>query len=202
MLVRSRGDGMELVWGQRALRESGIYVAALCGRGRFRRAGGEEIDRALSRLRATAAAQFNDDVAALFSRSRFQVRTRVGDLDGRRLRDSMGELGDIDVLVADLHFGVLYWVETKDLGGARTPYEIAQELGTFTGRPGSLRAGLVARQQRRVAWLRQHTPQLGQLLSIHPGRTDLSRMQFRRALDAACALAGDPDAPPRRPPPA
>jgi len=35
-----------------------------------------------------------------------------------------------------------------------------------------------------------------------PGRTDLSRMQFQRALDAACALAGDPDAPPQRPPPA
>lgn len=167
LLVRGHGDAAQLIWGQRALRESGIYVAALCGRGRFPRAGGAEIDRALSRLRATTAAQFNDDVAALLRAPRFRVRTRVRELDGHRLRDGAGELGDIDVLVADLRFGVLYWLETKDLGGARTPYEIAHELGTFTGRAGSLRAGLVARQQRRVAWLEQHRAQLGQLLGVH-----------------------------------
>lgn len=166
LLQRQVGSRYELVYGLRQLRASALYVAELVRRGRLRRTPGGAIDRALGRLRNAATLRFNDRVAGLLTPPRFRVRSRLGTLAGRRMKDHIGDLGDIDVLAADLQARRLYAIETKDLGGARTPYEIAHEIGALTGRP--LSEGVTSRQARRAAWCAAHLAELVQLLDLSP----------------------------------
>lgn len=187
LLLRPRGSNHEVLWGQRQLKASGLYVAELSRRGRLRRSPGGEIDRALGRLRRSATTRFNDLVARLLPPQRFRTITRLVELDGHRIRDDTGDLGDIDVLVADVVARRLYLVETKDLGGARTPYEIAHEIGTLAGGHGSIGESMKARQERRVRWARGH---LGGLLArLEVPLDDRWHVEWLLVSDVPLALA-------------
>lgn len=88
------------------------------------------------------------------------VRVRIKKFGAARIEDRPGrDLGDIDIQVANPGNRRLITVEAKDLAGARTPKEMANELATtFVTRAGRLSA--VDKHLRMVGWLRDHRPEV------------------------------------------
>jgi len=79
----------------------------------------------------------------------------VKKIGSKRLADSTGDLGDIDVLIFDTKKKRIIAIECKDLAIARTPYEISSEIiNLFRGDEAN--RSIVERHRRRVQWLREH----------------------------------------------
>jgi len=114
--------------------------------------------------------KFNDEVADVFAQNpRLIVRSRVKKIGHLRLRGAKGDLGDIDVLVADQRRKRLMPVECKDLALARTPYEMSGEiLNLFRGTQG--KKSIVELHQQRVQWVREHLSEVLDWLGISAGQ--------------------------------
>jgi len=77
------------------------------------------------------------------------------------MSDEQGDLGDIDVLVADNQLKKLLVIECKDLALARTSFEMSCELTTlFIG--STQKKSIVETHQRKTRWVCKN---LGQILS-------------------------------------
>src|SRR5437660_3774997 len=99
---------------------------------------------------------FNDLVACIFEKKENTiVRRRVMKIGSVRSTGEKGDLGDIDVLVADLTSRTLMPVECKDLALARTPFEMAREMDNLFRGQGE-RPSIVERHQKRTDWIREH----------------------------------------------
>jgi hypothetical protein len=71
---------------------------------------------------------FNDRVADYFLSPGNIVERRVKKIGQLRLRGPSGDLGDLDVLVAMPARRLLRIIECKNLAGARTPFEMSNEV--------------------------------------------------------------------------
>lgn len=153
-----RGDSVDpdIMWGNRHLLLASRHLAYLCLGGRLK-ARSAAMRTAIGTLRDQAGEEFNDLVADAFSGGRdLVVRSRVTKVGRQKIKRATGEdLGDIDVLVANKSRRLLLAVEAKNLGLARTPAEMANELEkTFgTGRVPSTAAD---RHLERTDWLDRH----------------------------------------------
>ena len=109
---------------------------------------------------------FNDLVADIFAQTPgYKVRRRVKKIGDQTL----GNLGDIDVLVADEKRRRVLVVECKDLSLSRTPAELANEVADLlVGQKGQ--KSMVAKHQARIAWVRQHLPEVLTLLRVGVGK--------------------------------
>jgi hypothetical protein len=114
--------------------------------------------------------KFNDIVAGVFEQSpRTIVRRRVRKIGSLRLQGPKGDLGDVDVLVADQKRRHLIAVECKDLALARTPYEMAGEM-TNLFRGTEKKTSIVELHKHRVDWLCKHLPEVLGWLGITDSR--------------------------------
>lgn len=66
-------------------------------------------------------------------------------------------LGDIDVLAAEVKKQEIFVVECKDISVARTPHELSSEVTRILYGNGKT-PSVVARHQERVNWVRNHIP--------------------------------------------
>ena len=128
-----------------------------------------QLRQAITDVGQRADEAFNDAVAATV-RDLIDgpVRTRVARAGRERLTRSDGQdLGDIDVLAADLSRRRLLVLETKNLSQTRTPAEAANELAnTFVGR--GRRTEKITRHVERVAWAERHVHALLKELFVDP----------------------------------
>ena len=110
----------------------------------------------LGELNGTTGEEFNDRVADLFEHnSAFRVRRRVGKFGSLKVSGPQGDLGDLDVLVADLERRELLVIECKDLAIARTPNELINEVENLV-RGKATHPSIVERHKRRLNWVRTH----------------------------------------------
>jgi hypothetical protein len=169
LLVRpTRADDEELVWGNRNVYLSGKYLWHLILNGRFE-AQSAAMQAAVSRLQSEESDAFNQRVFDLFdtppnSLAKMKV-TAVGGLPIARPNGE--DLGDVDVLVADVPSRRLIAIEAKDLAGARTPSEVVNEIDQLFKSKGKNRS-TVEKHGDRIDWLRTHLPQVLAWLGV-PG---------------------------------
>jgi hypothetical protein len=146
-----RGD--QLLWGQRQPLVALQVIVGQVFSGRYERLAETRPLRAeLSRLANEAGHAFQRDVAEIFDASRrFTVREGLRSIGGVAVeRDNGEDLGDIDVLAADVVSHLLYGVECKDLAGAVTPAEVAAELSEhFDPDEGAT----TSKHAERISWL-------------------------------------------------
>ena len=145
-----RGD--HVLWGQHVLGALRVIIGQFLS-GRFQAlAASDELEAELSRLADEAGADFESEVASIFSDAkRFKTAERVTSVGSEKLARANGEtLGDIDVLAADTLGRVLYCVECKDLAGALTPSEVAGELSEHFD---AERGETSAKHSERLAWV-------------------------------------------------
>jgi hypothetical protein len=163
LLLRRQGAGTEVIWGNRHLESSGKNFVSVVMGGKFHPTS-PEMKLLMGEMRNREGKEFNAKVAKLFKgRRRTVVREKVkaiGKLD-------LANLGDIDVLAADLGRRVLYVVECKDLAMARTPYELSTEIRELIlGTEGKKSA--VEKHSARVNFVRLHLKETIEWLGANP----------------------------------
>ncbi|WP_169981125.1 hypothetical protein [Tautonia rosea] len=152
-LLRDTKGGPEILWGPRQIYASHQNLFGLCTSGRLR-AKSLEMKQFASRLLNEQGEIFNDAVADLLALDqKLMVRRRLKKIPA--LRGQLEKLGDVDVFVIDQSKRRVHVVECKDLEGARTPFEMSNELTNFFKGSGG-KPSIVAKHQRRVDWIRDN----------------------------------------------
>lgn len=120
ILLRLRADEVdELVWGTRT--QQGVaQLVQLLHDGRLE-AGSPEMQDLKSKLADAKGAAFVDEVRRRIVGLGFRVETNVTKVGSLGLVGDGRNLGDIDVLAADVAQRVIWAIECKSLGVARTP---------------------------------------------------------------------------------
>jgi hypothetical protein len=117
LVVREEPAGAQILWGNRHVETSHENLLSLCLTGRLK-AQTDAMRSFIGQLRNKQGRDFNDSVAdAMRDNLGFLVKRRVKRI-GRLQLDN---LGDIDVLAADVNKNRVIVVETKDLSVAREP---------------------------------------------------------------------------------
>jgi hypothetical protein len=130
-------------------------MIALCTEGRLK-AQTEGMIQLIGEFNHARGDRFNKRVVELFNGlPRLIVREKVKKVGSSRLCDQRGDLGDIDVLVADKKRKRLLVVECKDLALARTSFEMSGELrNLFEGT--EKKKSIVQLHERRMIWVQNH----------------------------------------------
>lgn len=149
-IERSRGGERRIVFGTRQLYVSARTLVELVTSGRLS-ARTEPMRQLMGDLAHSRAEAFVEIVARTCRDARLRVRTGLRKVGRTRVGGRGRDLGDLDVLAADLARRRLWAIECKAIYTARTPWEEAQELKDFRGR-----GGYVARHARRVSWVRRN----------------------------------------------
>jgi hypothetical protein len=151
---RPTATGPELVFGRRALIECAHYTMELVTTSRLR-CRSVEMERLKGKLSVERGAAFNERVAVeLEVRLGRPVRRGVTKVGRLRLAVNNKDIGDVDVLGADVRSRTIWAIECKALAPARTPHELAWELAELVGTEEEL--GLLGKHTRRLDWLIAH----------------------------------------------
>lgn len=150
-------DGVERVrFGKRHMFESLYYFWGLCTSARLR-CNSPELKKQLSVVAARQNTRFNDYVADVAGSldAAVLLRKQVKKVGKLRIQRRGFDLGDIDVLVADSALGHLVLVECKDLGRARNPRELHNELGLLFKDVGRKKS-TATKHTARVRWVEEN----------------------------------------------
>lgn len=154
LLLRRREGKVDVVWGNRHLEASRKNIVSVVMGGRFH-ATTLEMKLLMGKMRNQDGKEFNDRVARFFGkRPNTIVKDRVKAIG----KLSLANLGDIDVLAADVSRRTLYVVECKDLSMARTPYELATEIRELIV-GGDDEKSAIDRHVARVDFVVRHLPE-------------------------------------------
>ncbi len=151
LLLRAKNTEIEVVWGKQARGGLAEEFRVDCyGRQIHPAECRNEIPD--GRIAKQGRAEFNKRVANFLNqRPRTVVKERVKSLG----RLSLTNLGDIDVVAADMSRRILYLVECKDLSMARTPYELATEIRELILGSDNDKSA-VEKHSARVDFIRHH----------------------------------------------
>lgn len=157
LLVRETGNRRELVWGPRNLFLAGHQLFSICVSGRLEATSKEMKDLAGMFQREETRA-FTEQIAACCRQAGAVVDMEVTKIGARRIERAPGQsAGDVDVLAIFPGQQAVLVVEAKSLETARTPAEIANELGLLVRGTKTKRATVV-KHKERVQWIRDHLP--------------------------------------------
>ena len=180
LLIREGAEGQELIWGGRQVEVSAKYLLDLVTSERLD-ARSRPMRRLMSRLRQEETREFVAAVAGLCQRLEIPAREHVRKVGGRRLRRRNGQdLGDIDVLAFDSSRRIIHALECKDLAGARTPAELANELEETFSREGSGRSAADTHLER-TQWIVENLSTVLGFLGLN--EVDGWRVQGRIVVD-------------------
>ncbi len=164
LLQRVSGNEVEVIWGNRNVYSSRRYLANLCTEGRIR-ARTEELRKLIGWINDRKGKEFNDRVAKRFISPDNIVKQQVRKIDQLRLIGPQGDLGDLDILVATPDRKLLTIVECKNLAGARTPFEMANEV-TELFRGSNKEKSEVQKLQLRTNWVKENLNEVLKWLGI------------------------------------
>lgn len=165
-LIRVTNDQLEVFWGIRHLQGFWKNMIALCTGGRLK-ARKEGMRRVIGEFNRARGDRFNAKVATLFNeKSGLVVRTKVKKIGSLRMFDEQGDLGDIDVLVAEKSLKRLLVIECKDLALARTSFEMSCEIkNLFEG--SNHKKSIIQNHERKITWVRKNLQQVLTWLGIN-----------------------------------
>lgn len=164
LLLRQSGSDTEVVWGARGALMAGEYILDLLFSGRLE-ATSDEMKVLKSEISDEAGKEFAAHVADRVRGLDFEVRPGVKKIGRLRIRQDGNDLGDVDVLGADDQVKIIWAIECKNLGVARTPWELWSEVRDFED-PDK---GIVAKHGRRADWLRAHLDEIVEWLNLPKG---------------------------------
>lgn len=171
-LCRKQGGVTEVVWGIRHLYAASQYLLYLCVGGRLK-VQSSEMKKVTGNLRNKQGEEFNDEVADFLEQNlKLVVRRRVRKIGKVKIQGKSGDLGDIDVLVADPKNFCIKVIECKNFNFARAPHEMKNELEElFMGRlkgNGKWEKSAVEHHQERVDWVHSHLHEVLTWLHLDP----------------------------------
>ena len=143
--------GPELVWGRRAIRLAVDYLLNQIDSGRLP-ARSREMRLLKSTLSNASGNSFEEGVAAMVRARGFDVHKRFTKIAGLRLEEDGNDIGDVDVLALDPSTRRVWAIECKAIAIGITPWELSHELSRIH-EPDT---GILAKHERRAAWLRGH----------------------------------------------
>jgi hypothetical protein len=151
-VLRERNNVIEVLWGNRHLYRSILYLNDLCLSGRLSGpTRSPEMLRLMGEFLHQRGEAFNDQVADFLTQHAAPgviVERRVKAIGN--LRKRTGPPGDIDVLVIDPGNRRIWVIECKDFAAARMPHQIANELEhLFLGQNGKK-----SQAEKRTEWVR------------------------------------------------
>jgi hypothetical protein len=156
------GGTLHVTWGWRHLHMAMRHLITICATGRLV-AKSQEMKSAMSARNHRRGKAFNERVADVLRDNGLTVETRVAGFGSLRMPR---ELGDIDVFAIDRQRVELRLIECKDLGLARTPSELANQLAALIPKqPGDPGAATV-RHERRAEWARRHLAEIVQHIGL------------------------------------
>ncbi|MDX6710875.1 MAG: hypothetical protein QOH96_1891 [Blastocatellia bacterium] len=164
LLHRRRQGVIEVLWGNRNVYSARRYLANLCTEGRLR-ARTEEMRGVLAEINDRKGKDFNDRVADYFLSPGNIVKRRVKKIGQLRLTGPTGDLGDLDVLVAMPARRLLRIIECKNLAGARTPFEMSNEVDELF-RGSNHTKSEIEKLHNRVSWVTGHLSEVLAWLGI------------------------------------
>lgn len=147
--------GTELIWGRRGIRLAVNSLLNQIDSGRLP-ARSREMRLLKSTLSTASGDAFEGEVAAKVREHGLQVRKRFTKVGGLRLEENGNDIGDVDVLAIDPAAKRIWAIECKAIAIGITPWELSHELGRIH-EPGT---GILAKHERRAAWLRGHLKEL------------------------------------------
>lgn len=159
---------IEVLWGIRHLHGFWKNMIDLCTEGRLK-AQTEAMRKIIGEFNRARGERFNAKVANLYrDKLGLVVRSKVRKIGSLRMCDEQGDLGDIDVLVANKERGKLLVIECKDLALARTSFEMSCELTTlFKSTPH--KKSIIETHQRKIRWVRSNLHQVLTWLGVDAG---------------------------------
>ena len=165
LVIRERDSRLEILWGSRHVETARENLFNLCLTGRLKPQS-DAMKSFISKHRQKQADKFNDSVADIMRDTLgLRVERRV-----RKIANFRSEnLGDIDVLAADLKKQEIFVVECKDISVARTPHELSSEV-TRILYSDEKNSSVVARHEQRVEWARKHIPDIIAFLKLQPSK--------------------------------
>jgi hypothetical protein len=161
-------DQIEILWGIRHLHGFWKNMIDLCTEGRLK-AQTDAMRKIIGEFNRVRGERFNVKVANLYrDKLGLVVRSKVRKIGSLRMCDEQGDLGDIDVLVANKERKNLLVIECKDLALARTSFEMSCELTTlFKSTPH--KKSIIETHQRKIRWVRNNLHQVLTWLGVDAG---------------------------------
>ena len=161
-------EGPVIHWGNRQVSASSAYLFETFWTGRLK-ASSQQMKVAISKIRAADTGAFAHEVAQSFlGIPNILVKEKFKKVKGRVL-GYPDNLGDVDVLVADTQRHRLLLIEAKDLGQARTPFEISCEIQELV--VGSKdHVSMIDRHIRRADWIRANVSDVLETLELPTGK--------------------------------
>jgi hypothetical protein len=151
--IVSEGDSVEILWGNRHVREARTYLIDQIVSGKLRPRS-KELRSLNSKLRHEEGEAFNSAVADFF-KGLPSVATKSRVTKIAKSSELETHLGDIDVLIGDKANRRVLVIECKNFALARTPYEMAQEVNDlFVGRNGKKSA--IEKHLNRAKWIKSN----------------------------------------------
>lgn len=161
LLRRGSGVDAEIVYGLRLLMHVGPYLMGLCTSARLTHVRSHSMAKVIEQVRNADTKAFNHRVAELCrSDPKLTVDENVTKVLGKKVARANGDLlGDLDVLVIDTRRRRIRVIETKDLGVARNPREMDNQLTSVFSMSGP-KPSDATRHVERVEWVRSNLPRV------------------------------------------
>lgn len=156
---RTAPDGTsEILWGRRQVLVTSMLLYSQLRDGRIAKlVASKPLLQELGRIADESGHNFEEQIAGLFKdEPEFKTAAGLTRLGPDQLKRPNGDtLGDIDVLIAHLPTKTLWAAECKDLGSARTPSEVVDDL---TSHFEIAHKSSASKHDERVDWLKARIP--------------------------------------------
>ena len=147
-----KGDGAYVLWGNRQLVQSFVYLVDLCDNGKLKTKCAT-LKKAIGKSRNRRAKLFEANVGEMIKGvTGFQTKVSINKVGRRRIGSPGDDLGDIDVLGVIPEAKMVLAVECKDLSLASTPADIQRQLQELVDGFGE-DTSTVFRHLKRIGWL-------------------------------------------------
>ena len=144
-----------LIWGKRHLYQSVEYVHDLVYSGKFK-AKSEEMKSLTGKITKNRGAVFNELIVQMIrDMNYFDIFPNVKKVNGKRIAENGGDLGDIDILLIDKVEKRVIVTEVKNFRYSRNPREINQEyMKMFVDEEG--KPCFATKHEKRKRWIEDH----------------------------------------------
>ncbi len=144
-----------LIWGKRHLYQSVEYVYNLIYSGKFK-AKSEEMKSLIGRITKNRGAVFNELIVQMIrDMNYFDIFPNVKKVNGKRIAENGGDLGDIDILLVDKADKKIIVTEVKNFRFSRNPREINYEYQKMFVDEGG-KPCFATKHEKRKRWIEEH----------------------------------------------
>ena len=118
------------------------------------------------KITKSTGAAFNDLIVQMIrDMNVFKIDSNVKKVNGKKIADNIGDLGDIDILIIDEETSKIIVTEVKNFRFSRNPREINQEYEKmFMDKDGT--PCFATKHKKRTQWVLNHLSDVKQMYSL------------------------------------